>query len=111
VIYRKKNVPRVASVDLIDAILEVNPEPCESCRTGIEYMTCWDGRRRCKNCVQEYARKMGWDKMELSPEAQAVADRLTKRSLLSDPEAEWDPSSRPDPQELPRPTVDPSLEI
>lgn len=98
-------------MDLIDAILDVDPEPCDTCRTGIQYMMSWDGKRRCKNCVTDYAHKMGWDKMELSDDAASKAERVSKRTLLADPELEWDPSSRPDPQEFPRPTVDPSLEF
>lgn len=99
--------------DLIDAIMPVNPEPCETCETGIEYITCWDGRKRCRNCVQDYARKMGWDKMELSDVAAEKAERAAKRSLLSDPAMEWNPRSTKGhlPPEPAKPNDDPSLGI
>jgi hypothetical protein len=51
--------------DLFDALIPVDPEPCDTCDTGICYMHCWDRKRRCRNCVQELARKFGWDKFEL----------------------------------------------
>lgn len=99
--------------DLIDAILPVNPEPCETCETGIEYFTCWDGRRRCRNCVQDYARKMGWDKMELTQDAADKAERVSRRTLLHDPELEWDPRSTTGhlPPEPAKPNDDPSLGV
>lgn len=65
--------------DLVDVIIDVDPEPCETCDTGIQYMKCWDGRVRCRNCVQSLARKMEWDKVSLSPEQEAPQ----KRTLLA----------------------------
>lgn len=38
-----------------------DPEPCDDCATGIMYFVCFDGVRRCRNCVREYAHLMGWD--------------------------------------------------
>jgi hypothetical protein len=65
--------------DLFDALINVDPEPCQDCDTGIQFMTCWDGRKRCRNCVQALGRKFGWDKFEL----------------------EWDWDSKPKPKEHP----------
>ncbi len=95
--------------DLIDAVMPVDPEPCETCTTGIRYIMSWDSVGRCRNCVMDYARKMGWDQRELSSDAVDKAERMSKRTLLADPELEWNPRSRKDPQVLPRPTADPEL--
>lgn len=43
-----------------DELLE-HTEPCEGCPTGIEFMRCWDGKLRCRNCVHRVAIENGWD--------------------------------------------------
>ena len=35
-------------------------EPCDDCDTGIAYINCYDGVRRCRNCVHVLAREKGW---------------------------------------------------
>lgn len=51
--------------DLFDVIMPVDPEPCQTCDTGIVYINCWDGKARCRNCVQSLGSRLGWNKYEL----------------------------------------------
>lgn len=37
-----------------------DPEPCDDCEVGIMYFVCYDGIRRCRNCVHRLADEMGW---------------------------------------------------
>lgn len=39
----------------------INPEPCDDCDTGIAMFVCYDGIRRCRNCVHALAAANGWD--------------------------------------------------
>ena len=39
---------------------DVEPEPCDTCSTGIAWMLCFDGFRRCRTCVYQFAEDMGW---------------------------------------------------
>lgn len=49
----------------------MDPEPCDDCDTGISMFFGFDGIRRCKHCVWEYAVKNGWDQMPDPPPAPA----------------------------------------
>jgi hypothetical protein len=53
----------------------LDPEPCDDCDTGIQYIICFDGVRRCTACVWEYAVAHGWDRppevSEPEPQSQA----------------------------------------
>lgn len=45
----------------------MDPEPCDDCDTGISYMVCYDGIRRCRTCVNNLAAAHGWDRMPEPP--------------------------------------------
>lgn len=38
----------------------VDPEPCDTCDLGIAKMVCYDGFRRCTNCIEELINERGW---------------------------------------------------
>lgn len=42
-----------------------DPEPCDTCRTGVMLFVCFDGVRRCRRCVRIYAEERGWDQLVL----------------------------------------------
>ncbi len=73
--------------DLIDALINVDPEPCQTCDTGIVYIHCWDHKARCRNCVQTVARELGFDKWEMDWDwdRKPVADIPTRRRPVSEP--------------------------
>lgn len=39
----------------------IDPEPCDTCDLGIAKMVCYDGFRRCVNCIEELIKERGWD--------------------------------------------------
>lgn len=45
-----------------------DPEPCDTCDLGVLYIVCFDGLRRCRNCVHDLAAANGWDEMPPPPE-------------------------------------------
>lgn len=51
----------------------LDPEPCDDCDTGIQYLICFDGVRRCHSCVWAYAEKNGWNDLPDPPPAPAPA--------------------------------------
>lgn len=42
-------------------IYPIVPEVCEFCDDGLAWMTCHDGKFRCRKCVHAYAKNEGWD--------------------------------------------------
>lgn len=40
-----------------------DPEPCDTCRIGVMLFVCYDGVRRCRRCVREYADERGWNEL------------------------------------------------
>lgn len=52
----------------------MDPEPCDDCDTGISLFFCFDGVRRCKNCIWTIAVANGWDlPPDLPPSAPSPA--------------------------------------
>src|SRR5688500_8931140 len=37
-----------------------DPEPCDTCETGISRYVCYDDIRRCRTCVFKFAKEKGW---------------------------------------------------
>lgn len=44
-----------------DELLEIPPEPCGFCTTGIRWMFCYDNQWRCRSCVRALAEANGWN--------------------------------------------------
>lgn len=70
-------------------LLHHRTEPCDTCPTGIEHMVCWDGKRRCRNCVLEIAHLNGWDTppdlSSTTPPASAEPDPPETATPVPDP--------------------------
>lgn len=50
-------------IEAPDTILETDPEPCDDCPKGLAFIVrCFDGKRRCYDCVHAYAKRRGWDR-------------------------------------------------
>lgn len=47
----------------MDELYDRDPEPCDTCRIGISLFVCYDGVRRCRRCVREYADARGWNEL------------------------------------------------
>lgn len=45
----------------MDELFVFDPEPCDTCRTGVMLFVCYDGVRRCKKCIKVYADERGWN--------------------------------------------------
>lgn len=56
-------------MDMLDHPVISEPEPCDDCATGIMYFVCYDGVRRCRNCVRQHADDMGWNDPPAPPDS------------------------------------------
>lgn len=47
-------------------------EPCDDCDIGISMFFCYDGVRRCRNCIHALAAANGWDRVPDPPDPTPV---------------------------------------
>lgn len=67
----------------MDELLFYNPEPCQTCSTGLQYMKCHDGVLRCRTCVNELARANGWDEKGEGETVSEIETPVEERRIVN----------------------------